>query len=1096
MQMFASETYRTAGAGDGTSGARREGYHKTFQRPLQLIYPLQTIMGLQAARALNRSSCIFAALIVVARAAPNAAFPFNSQVPTVARVNEPYSFQFSDSTFAPASASYVYSLASQPAWLLVDSATRTLSGTPGQADAGPINFSLTAADSTGAAHMDCTLVISTDPAPQPPSDIGKQLAATTNLSSSDPPIATLLPSTTFNFNFQQESFIDIVSRKLWYYATLADHTPLPSWLKFDSTTLTFTGTAPDLSAFPQSWTIELIASDVEGFAGTSASFTIAIGTQQLAFVPEEQILNITAGEQLSSFALGDTLFLNNELLDLQQLKSAVATDLPSWLKFDAATLELKGTVPRDVTTEDISISVTDQLGNTAVVQVNLVLSGDTDLFSGRTGSVTAHAGEHFSYSFEDTISSDQDVSLTVAFPPSATWLKYDSGAKTISGDVPSKVDSNTVQVTLQASSADDVQSQTLTIRIVGGEGSTTSSAIVTASTATTTSTPVLGVASARTGHRLRGGEIAAIVILSVIAAALLLAGLVWCLRRRRREARENKRPSTPTKNTISRPLAPPGSGGTIMVTTEVQRDVEKDADSAVDIPVASRKLEPPPQITLNLPTHTDESPNRRSKWSKRISRVSLVSSIGAGEDAIRADSNIPKWGENAKNLHTPHDSFSIPAELARISRRESHTSPTKKALKRLRDRQRSRDSAGLGVHASASGGIARHSSRNSSRNKHRRARSSFGGLSTTREASDVGSIRTTGTSVLSTKASEFPMPPSTPGHSMSLSVPTLSTAMSIFGADPKRKSIRMVERSDSTIDTRPLEEKRQSYIRHRASAVRNRVSTNVESPLFAHGSRAGSSSHSRQNGSRSANGSSSGSVRHSRTRTRSKNSKSMLTTYSESSSLEPHADDARRSAMKEQKRLSERLRSSFAPTFPRVMSRYSVTAEDAAADQDDDWTTSESTSSNGGNWKSNPEPSHSRLERISMNSDDWRAELAKPRNERSFVLPDSMSKAKAPRPDQVATRRPVSVEDVQRLSSMKAETDAATTAGSEGDWEDADEDTDEEEAVEAGLMARMERMARLGTPGRGMVRVMPFGNGNGNGTAASGRSDVSGPAFL
>ena len=77
---------------------------------------------------------------------------------------------------------------------------------------------------------------------------------------------------------------------------------------------------------------------------------------------------------------------------------------------------------------------------------------------------------------------------------------------------------------------------------------------------------------------------------------------------------------------------------------------------------------------------------------------------------------------------------------------------------------------------------------------------------------------------------------------------------------------------------------------------------------------------------------------------------------------------------------------------------------------------------------------------------------------------------------------------------MKAETDAATTAGSERDWEDANSDTDEEEAVEAGLMARMERMARLGTPKSGMVRVMPLGRGNG--TAASGRSDVSGPAFL
>ncbi|EME44474.1 hypothetical protein DOTSEDRAFT_172696 [Dothistroma septosporum NZE10] len=856
-------------------------------------------MAIPAARALNWSLCIFAAWIVVVRAIPNAAFPFNSQVPTVARVNEPYSFQFSHSTFAPTSASYVYSLSNQPVWLLVDSATRTLSGTPGQADAGSITFSLTAADGTGASHMDCTLVVSSEAAPQPPRDIGRQLAATANLSSSDPPIATLLPSTNFNFNFQQESFIDIVQRKLWYYATLADHTPLPSWLKFDSKTLTFTGTAPDLSAFPQSWTIELIASDIEGFTGASASFTIAIGTQQLAFVPEAQELNITAGQQLSSSALQSTLFRNNELVKVHELKSAVATDLPPWLSFDAKTLELRGTVPERVGAGNISISVTDPLNNTAVVLVNLAPSAEPDLFDQQIGTLVAQAGEEFSYHFGDSIFSNQNVSLSVAFPPSATWLTYDSASNTISGHVPSTVESNAVQVTLQASSTDDVQFQTFTVRLVGGRATTTSS------------------------------------------------------------------------TTIDEP-----------------RDVEKDADSAVAMPATSRKLGPPPQITLDLPIRTDESPNRRSKWSKRISRVT----------------------------------------------------------------------------------------------------------------------------------------------------------MSVFGAASKRKTIRMVQRSDSTVDTRPLEDRRQSYIRHRASAVRNRVSTNVESPLFAHGSRVGSSNHSRQNGSRSANGSLSGSVRQCRRRSRSKKSKSMLSTYSESSSLEPQGGDSRRFATKEQRRLSERLRSSFAPTFPRVMSRLSVTASNAAAGQDDDWTTSESTSSNG-NWKSNPEPSHSRLDRISMNSDDWRAELAKPRNERCFVVPgeasptpppafpasrqkaasrdntptlarppaqrrisekspsplsshvllaspagprtsatkrrsrltdpaalvsaDSMSNAKVPRPGIVATRRPVSIEEVQRLSSMKAETDAATTAGSERDWEDADDR-------------------------RGMVRVMPFGNG----TAASGRSDVSGPAFL
>ena len=195
-------------------------------------------------------------IIATSNATPGAAFPFNSQVPTVARVGQQYDFQFSGSTFAPDPTNFTYSLSDQPAWLVLDSATRILSGAPSQADVGSNTFTLTAADNTGAVHMACTLVVSTDPPPQIEGDITQQLAAAANLSSSQPPVVTVLPASNFNFEFKQGSFIDVVQRTLHYYATLADHTPLPSWLMFDSQSLTFSGIAPQLSAFPQSWDVD------------------------------------------------------------------------------------------------------------------------------------------------------------------------------------------------------------------------------------------------------------------------------------------------------------------------------------------------------------------------------------------------------------------------------------------------------------------------------------------------------------------------------------------------------------------------------------------------------------------------------------------------------------------------------------------------------------------------------------------------------------------------------------------------------------------------------------------------------------------------
>ena len=132
--------------------------------------------------------------------------------------------------------------------------------------------------------MPCTLVVSSDPPPVLEGDVASQLAGTANLSSLDPPTVALLPLASFEFQFQPSSFIDIVQRELVYYATLLDHTPLPSWLLFNAATLTFSGVAPELGALPLSWGVELIASDVKWFGGAAAAFEVVVKERELVFV--------------------------------------------------------------------------------------------------------------------------------------------------------------------------------------------------------------------------------------------------------------------------------------------------------------------------------------------------------------------------------------------------------------------------------------------------------------------------------------------------------------------------------------------------------------------------------------------------------------------------------------------------------------------------------------------------------------------------------------------------------------------------------------------------------------------------------------------
>lgn len=911
-------------------------------------------MAAHDARALVGIWCALHACFMVARATPDVTFPFNSQVPTVARVDQRYSYQLSDSTFAQSPETLVYSLQNQPAWLTFDGATRTFEGTPGQADVGSVAFILTAADSTGAVHTPCTLVVSSDPAPFLAGDISEQLAATANLSSSEPVVVTILPSTVFKFDFDPGSFIDIVQRKLYYYATLTDHTPLPSWLVFDSDHLTFSGTAPNLSAFPQSWSINMIASDVTGFAGTSASFTIAIAREQLAFVPEQRDISIKPGESVTISSLKGTLYRDNLLLAPEALANAIAS-LPSWLDFNVATLDIEGKAPANVTAQNLTVMVTDEIGNSATAVINLII-GNVSYFDGQVGTIVARAGELLSFHFEDSLFSQHDLELSLPLPSSTNWLRFDADTRDLVGFVPSSARDAEVKATLLAKpgASKDVQAQVFTIDIQASSTPLRSTAVTRSmsrapATGSPTSSPSAMAVSSKSTPRLATGPIVAIVVLTVAIAALLTIAAVFCCRRRRIRKREQL---ISQKSTISRPMPSPELEETAVMAS-AHHDVEKHAGADASAVLPPSESDHPPQIAaLKLPS---QDANRMSRWSNRFSRHSLASSIGTGEDMIRADSNIPVWGRPSIAMSAPHDSFLIPAKIAKTSRQLSDTSPSKLALSRLHDRNSAGNGIGISKRRTAAGRLVRHSS--SRRDTKQQVHMSILGLSTTREASSISSFTTRGTSVLSTQTtlpSEFPRPPST-----TVSLPTLSVLeggkrKSYRRSGIRNSTIRMVARSDSVKDDRSLDEKRQSFIRKRASK------SGVQSPLFAHGSRGSSSANAKLNSRASTNFSATESMRA---------SQQPLTTCSESSSWEPRHVDS--------KRFSQKVRSVFAPNFPRALTKSTLF-------QDED-RIPEGASSSG---------FHTTSE--SVNSDDWIRDLPKPRNERNFVLPGEASPTPPP----------------------------------------------------------------------------------------------------
>ncbi|MEH2229324.1 MAG: putative Ig domain-containing protein [Nostoc sp.] len=148
-----------------------------------------------------------------------------------------------------------------PNGLKFDPTTRTFSGTPQNKDVGSINIKVTAQDVAG----------------EQASDVFKITINNVN----DPPVLVkeiadqqVTEDTLFNFTIPTDTFSDVdVGDILTYTATLENDDLLPTWLNFNPTTLTFSGTPENEDV--GSLNIKVIAKDVAGEQATDV-FKLAV----------------------------------------------------------------------------------------------------------------------------------------------------------------------------------------------------------------------------------------------------------------------------------------------------------------------------------------------------------------------------------------------------------------------------------------------------------------------------------------------------------------------------------------------------------------------------------------------------------------------------------------------------------------------------------------------------------------------------------------------------------------------------------------------------------------------------------------------------
>ncbi|KAF2092363.1 Cadherin-like protein, partial [Rhizodiscina lignyota] len=372
---------------------------------------------------------VLSALLSFAVAAPQLALPFNSQVPPVARVGNSFSFTFSPTTFKPNSSKFQYSISGGPAWLQFDAPYRTLWGTPGAADAGTTKFTITASDGSGSTQMSCILIVSTSQAPMSRTDVSGVLRGAGNMTG--PTTLLTHPSQKFEVDFFPNSF-DGHGKKLSFYATLADHTPLPSWLSFNSQTLHFSGVPPKLSSSPQDFNVLLIASDVAGFAGVSEQYTITVSTHTWAFDPQDQTFDIPSG---SSVNIGNlqSLLLSDHGKSQGSVMEQADANVPSWLNFDSQSLAITGTPPAGLKQQDVNITAYDHYGDVANLTLHLRFDS---LFNGEIGPLDVQIGKKFQYTISRSVLVNPDSTVSVELGQASSWLHFDSQNLELEGTVP------------------------------------------------------------------------------------------------------------------------------------------------------------------------------------------------------------------------------------------------------------------------------------------------------------------------------------------------------------------------------------------------------------------------------------------------------------------------------------------------------------------------------------------------------------------------------------------------------------------------------------------------------------------------------------
>ena len=247
------------------------------------------------------------------------------------------------------------------------------------------------------------------------------------------------------------AFTDPQNESLSYTARLSNGQALPSWLAFNATTETFSGTAP---AAAQTLSIVVTATDTSGLSVSETISATVVGLPEVsASTPGQTWL----GGKAVSLTLPGSTFTDPQGQKLSYkatLSNGLA--LPAWLTFNAATETFSGTAPAAAQTLAIVVTATDTSGLSASETISATIIG-TPIVSSATAQQDWIQGKAISFVLSGNTFTDpqgQKLSYTAklsngqALP---SWLTFNPADETFSGTAPAAA--QTLGITVTATDA-------------------------------------------------------------------------------------------------------------------------------------------------------------------------------------------------------------------------------------------------------------------------------------------------------------------------------------------------------------------------------------------------------------------------------------------------------------------------------------------------------------------------------------------------------------------------------------------------------------------------------------------------------------------